>query len=58
MTFDLWVNVTRNVAQYPRYHVIYSSAKFEVVMTNGLGEDTTTRNVTDGQTYANFGTKL
>ena len=47
MTFDLdlGVKVTRNIAQYPLDHVIYASAKFEVAMTNGLGEDTITRNV-------------
>ena len=54
MTFDLdlGVKVTRNVTQYPLHHVIYASTKFEVAMSNGLGEDTITRNVTDGQTDA------
>ena len=48
----------------PRHHVIYASTKFEV-----LGEDTITRNVTDGRTdrqadaqmdgrRTDFGTKL
>ena len=52
LTFDLdlWVEVTRNVTQYPLYHVIYASTKFEVATSNGLGEDTITINVTDGQT--------
>ena len=30
--------------------MIYASAKFKVAGSNGLGEDTITRNVTDGQT--------
>ena len=51
MTFDLdlEVKVTRSIAQYPQHHVIYASAKFKVAGSNGLGEDTITRNVTDGQ---------
>ena len=54
LTFDLnlGVKVTRNVAQYPLHYVIYASTKFEVAMSNGLGEDTVTRNVTDGRTDA------
>ena len=53
LTFDLdlGVKVTRNVTQYPLHHVIYASTKFEVATSNGLGEDTITRNVTDGQTH-------
>ena len=53
LTFDLdlGVKVTRNVTQYPLHHVIYPSTKFEVALSNGLGEDTITRNVTDGQTH-------
>ena len=47
---DLGVKVTRKVTQYPLHHVIYAPTKFEVAMSNGLGEDTITRNVTDGQT--------
>ena len=43
--------VTRNVAQYPLHHVTYPSTKFEVAMSNGLGGDTFTRNVTDAQMY-------
>ena len=50
LTFDLGVKVTRNVTQYPLHHVIYAPTKFEVATSNGLGEDTITRNVTDGQT--------
>ena len=52
LTFDLdlGVKVTRNVTQYPLHHVIYAPTKFEVSTSNGLGEDTITRNVTDGQT--------
>ena len=49
LTFDLGVKVTRNVTQYPLHHVIYAPAKFEVASTNRLGEDTITRNVTDGR---------
>ena len=40
---DLGVNVTQNVAQYPPHHVTYAPAKFEVAMSNGLGEDAFTR---------------
>ena len=52
LTFDLdlGVKVTGNVTQYPLHHVIYAPIKFEVDMSNGLGEDTITRNVTDGRT--------
>ena len=48
--FDLDIKVTRNVVQYPLYYVTYSATKFEVATSNGLGGDTFTRNVTDGQT--------
>ena len=47
---DLRAKVTRNVTQYPLHHVIYAPTKFEVGTSNGLGEDTITRNVTDRQT--------
>ena len=47
---DLGVKVTRNVTQYPLHHVIYAPTKFQVATSNGLGEDTITRNVTDGRT--------
>ena len=52
LTFDLdlGVKVTRNVTQYPLRHVIYAPTKFEVATSNRLGEDTITRNVTDGRT--------
>ena len=50
MTFDL-EQVRRNFAQFHLYHMIYASAKFKVATTNGLGEDTITKNVTDGRTY-------
>ena len=45
LTFDLdlRVKVTRNVAQYPLHHVIYSASKFEVAMSYRLGGDTFTR---------------
>ena len=54
LTFDLnlGVKVTRNVTQFPLHHVIYAPTKFENATSNGLGEDTITRNVTDGQTEA------
>ena len=66
---DFGVRATRNVIQYPLHHVIYASTKFEVATSNGLGEDTITRNVTDGRTdrqtdartdgrRTDFGTKL
>ena len=63
LTFDLdlEVKVTRNVTQYPLHVVIYASTKFEVATSNGLGEDTITRNVTDRRTdgrRTDFGTKL
>ena len=53
LTFDLdlGVKVSRNVAQYPLHHVTYSTTKFEVATSNGLGGDTFTRNVTDGSTH-------
>ena len=57
LTFDLdlGVKVTQTVIQYPLHHVIYASTKFEVATSNGLGEDTITRNMTadrstDGRT--------
>ena len=60
-----YLTFTRNVTQYHLHHVIYASTKFEAATSNGLGEDTITRNVTDGQTdrrtdgrRADFGTKL
>ena len=34
-----------------QHHVFYVSAKFEVAMSNGSGEDTITRNMMDGRTY-------
>ena len=54
LTFDLdlGVKVTQNVAQYPLHHMTYSTIKFEVATSYGLGGDTFTRNVTDGRTYA------
>ena len=67
LTFDLdlGVKVTQNVAEYPLHHVTYSTTKFEVATSNGLGGDTFTRNVTDGRTHGrtdgqrtDFDTKL
>ena len=34
------------------HHVIYASTKVEAATSNGLGEDTITRKVTDGRTDA------
>ena len=52
LALTLGVKVTQNVAQYPLHHVTYSATKFEVATCTpyGLGGDTFTRNVTDGQT--------
>ena len=52
MTFDLelGVKVTQNVAQYHLHHVTYLGTNFKVAMSNGLGGDAFTRNVTDGRT--------
>ena len=57
LTFDLdlGVKVTQNVAQSPLHHVTYSTTKFEVATSNGLGGDTFTRNVTDGRTDGQTG---
>ena len=40
---DLGVKITQNVAQYPLHHVTYSTTKFEVATSYGLGGDTFTR---------------
>ena len=48
---DLGFKVTKNVAQYPLYHVTYLTTNFEVTTSNGLGGDTFTRNMTDGRTH-------
>ena len=39
----------QNVAQYPLHHVTCLGTKFGVATSNGLGGDTFTRNVMDGQ---------
>ena len=36
---DLVVEVTQNAVQCPPNHKTYASAKFEVAMSNSLGED-------------------
>ena len=36
---DLLVEVTQNVVQCPPNHMTYAPAKFEVAMSNSLGED-------------------
>ena len=41
--FDLGVEVTQNVAQYPLQHVNYSATKFEVATSKCLGGDAFTR---------------
>ena len=33
---DLGVKVTQNVTQYPRHHVTYAQAKFEVATSKSL----------------------
>ena len=43
LNFDLDPKVKGNIAQYPLHHVVYVSAKFEVVMTNCLGADIITQ---------------
>ena len=50
--FFLFVRIFLSIlmCQYPLHHVTYSTTKFEVATSNGLGGDTFTRNVTDGQT--------
>ena len=40
---DLVVKVTQNVVQCPPNHMTYAPAKFEVAMSNSLGEDEFTR---------------
>ena len=40
---DLGVKVTQNVAQYPRHHVTYAPAKFDIATSHGGGEDAFTR---------------
>ena len=32
---DLWIKVTRNVAQYPGHHVTYAPAKIDVATSHG-----------------------
>ena len=51
LTFDLGVNVTRNVAKYPLHHVTYAATKFDVATSNGLEGDTFTRNVIYRRTH-------
>ena len=52
--FDLvfWVNVTRNVAQYPLHYVTYAPAKFELLLPKVLEEIQLqeTHRQTDGKT--------
>ena len=37
--FDLDLGVTQNITQYPLRHMEYAPGKFEVAMSNDLGED-------------------
>ena len=39
------VKVTQNVTQYPRHHVTYAQAKFEVATSKSLWGDAFTRNI-------------
>ena len=52
--FDLWpwpwAHGHIKCCQSPLHDVTYAATKFESAMPNGLGGDTFTRNVTDGQT--------
>ena len=41
---DLVVKITKNVVKYPPNYITYTPAKFEVAMSNSLGEDAFTRN--------------
>ena len=43
LTYDLGVKVTQNVTQYPRHHVTYAQAKFEVATSKSLRGDAFTR---------------
>ena len=43
LTFVLEVKATQEVALYRLHHVTYAYAKFEVAMSNPLGEDAFTR---------------
>ena len=40
---DLGVKVTQNAAQYPRHHLTYAPAKFDIATSHGSGEDAFTR---------------
>ena len=40
---DLVVKVTQNVVQCPPNHMTYACGKFEVAMSNSIGEDGFTR---------------
>ena len=40
---DLWVKVTQKVTQYPRHHVTYAQAKFEVATSKSLWGDAFTK---------------
>ena len=42
--------MTQIVAQYPLHYVTYSATKFDIATSNGVGGDTFTSNVMDGQT--------
>ena len=40
--------VTWNIVKYPLDHMTFEPAKFKTVVSNSLGVDEFTRNVTDG----------
>ena len=41
--FDLGLEVTQNVAQYPLHHAAYSGSTFAATTSNGLGGDALTK---------------
>ena len=40
---DLWVKVTRNVAQCPLHHVTYAPTEFEITTSKALGGEAFTK---------------
>ena len=43
LVLDLWVKVTRNVAQCPLHHVTYAPTEFKVTTSKALGGEAFTR---------------
>ena len=58
LDLDFWVQVTQNFSKDHLDEVIYAPAKFEVAMSNGLGGDAITINMTDSQAHTDDGPKL